>query len=114
MPQTVGISALSVAANSVSTERLSGTLLETAPQTGALRIFAKASATGLNLSFSAGGVTVMDDQVIPFTGTAGTLTINENMVLETGVVAGSRLQLRFRNTTGSAITVDALIQFTEM
>jgi len=110
-PQTVTGSALSVAANATSVEQLSGSLLETAPATGAIQLYAKASATGLNMSFSADGTTTIDDQVIPYTGTAGSITRQDNLINAFGVTMGSRLQLRFRNTTGSAITTDFLVDF---
>jgi len=114
MPQTVTQSAVSVAANATSAEQLSGTLLETAPGNGAARLFAKISATGLNVTHSAGGALVIDDQPVPFTGTAGTIARNENMIIEYGVTGGSRLQLRFRNTTAGALTFDFILDFQEL
>lgn len=111
MPQTIAVSALSVAANAQSTDQLSGTLLERAPSTGVVTIAAKASVTGLNMTFIVGETTVVNDTVIPFTGTAGTLSLIDNVFVQTGVVAFSKMILRFRNTTGGAITVDAIVQF---
>lgn len=113
MPQTVAISALSVAANTTSAEQLNGTLLEMAPSRGIVMVAMKASATGLNATMSAGTELVVNDQIIPFTGTAGTISQVDNTYIKFGVMAGAKLQLRFRNTTGGAITVDAIVNFQE-
>lgn len=114
MPQTVGISALSVAANATSAEQLNNTLLNRAPGNGVITIAARASVTGLNIQFAVGETIVANDTVIPFTGTAGGLSLLDHVVLQTGARAFSQLSLRFRNTTGGAITVDSLIKFNEV
>lgn len=101
-------SALSVAANSKSAEQVSGTYQNVGP--GALILVAKASATGLNASLSCGGVPLINDQPIPFTGTAGTISINDN-VLVAQLVNGGKIECTFRNTTGGALTVDYMVMY---
>jgi len=64
-------SALSTAANAKSTERLQGTQLAYSPKDGFLTLSCLASATGLNVTMIIGGESVLDDQPIPYTGTAG-------------------------------------------
>lgn len=107
---TVSESALSVAANAKSTNRLSGTDIDFLPFDAALELFAKASATGLNATLSIGGEVVVNDQPIPFTGTAGTLAIPDNLMDSVAAAAGAKVTLSFRNTTGGAITVDYVVK----
>ena len=96
-------SALSVAANGKSAEQVTGTYQNVGA--GVISLVAKASATGLNATLSCGGVPLINDQPIPFTGTAGTISINDN-VLVAQIVNGGKIELSFRNTTGGALTVD--------
>ena len=97
-------SALSVSANAKSSDTVTGTF-QYVPGVGVFSLYAKASATGMNCTFAVGGQTVCDDQAIPYTGTAGTLSDNDNRVLAQ-TLPGGRAQLFFRNTTAGAITVD--------
>ena len=106
---TVSESAFSIAANAKSTDRLSGSALLTSPG-GTAQLACKASATGLNVSLFAGGELIVDDQPIPFTGTAGTIAFLDNLVESFESSPGERLQLFFRNTTGGAITVDYILK----
>lgn len=110
-PMAISTSALSVAANSKSADQFTGTDLEYTPSVGVLSLFCKASATGLNVSIAAGGQRLIDDQPIPYTGTAGTLSTNDNLVIQSGVAGGVKLTMTFRNTTGGALTVDFLAKF---
>lgn len=98
--------ALSVAANSVSAEQVQSSTYQFVPFTGTAYLFCKGSATGLNVQLAAAGQTLMNDQAIPFTGTAGTISQIDNEMVAFPVEAGSRIELRFRNTTGGALTVD--------
>ena len=101
-------SATSVAANTKSAEQVTGTYQNVSG--GALILIAKSSATGMNCSLSCGGVPLVNDAIIPYTGTAGTMSINDN-VLVSQLVAGGKVELTFRNTTGGALTVGYLLQF---
>ena len=102
-------SAVSVAANTKTSNQISGNY-EFVGQ-GTHTLACKASATGLNVTYSVAGVTLVDDQPVPFTGTAGTLSINDNIMVNQRAPAG-RCQLTFRNTTGGALTVDYNLAFT--
>lgn len=101
-------SALSVGANAKSAELISGQYEFTGP--GIYTLIAKISAAGLNISNSVGGVALVDDQPVPFTGTAGTLAVNEN-VIASQALAGGRNSLTFRNTSGGALTADYQVLF---
>jgi hypothetical protein len=72
-------------------------------QKGLLRLAAKSSATGIQASLACNGVSIVDDVMIPFTGTAGTLSKADNVLAEQ-MVAGGRVQLFLRNSTATAGT----------
>jgi len=83
---------------------------------GRLQFVCKASAaaaTGIRATLNVGGVALIEDQLVPFAGTTGTISTNDNMVLDQ-VVAGGRVELTFRNDSGGALTVDHLLLFTPM
>lgn len=105
--------ALSVAANAKSADQVSGTY-QFLPFDATLSLIAKASATGLNATLVVNGVAVINDQAIPGTGTAGTISALDNDLGSIDVPAGSRVELTFRNTTGGAITVDSKLDAEEI
>jgi hypothetical protein len=101
-------SALSVSANSVSAEQVSGTYQFTGA--GKYSLYAKSSATGMNVTCIIGGTNLVVDSAIPFTGTAGTLDTSANpLVSQTIYGLSNKAELKFRNTTGGALTVDYIL-----
>lgn len=81
---------------------------------GRLQLAAKASAaaaTGIRCTLNVGGVSLMDDQYIPYAGTTGTLSVRDNMVVDQ-MTAGGRVELTFRNDSGGTLTVDYLLVYT--
>lgn len=101
-------SAVSTAANTRSADQVTGSYMYIGK--GRITLIAKASATGLNITFSVGGIPLMNDEVVPYTGTAGTISVNDNVVLSQ-VVNGGKVELYLRNTTGGAITCDYQVLF---
>jgi hypothetical protein len=101
--------ALSVGANSTSAEQIQTSTYQFLPFTGTLRVAARSSATGLNISFSAAGQTLCNDQPIPFTGVSGLLSVLDNEIASVAVASGSRAELKFRNSTAGVLTVDYLV-----
>lgn len=104
-------SAVSVAANTKSSDQVTGRNQYVGK--GKIQLIGKTSATGMNWTLNVGGVALVDDQVVPYTGTAGTLTTRDNVIVEQ-VVAGGRVELFLRNTTAGALTNDYIIYFTPM
>lgn len=102
-------SAVSTAANTKSADQVSG--VNQFVPAGRIQLFAKASATGLNNTLAVNSVPLVDDAVIPFTGTAGTLDVSANGIVDQKI-NGGRVQYFLRNTTGGAITADYLILMT--
>lgn len=83
---------------------------------GRIQLVAKASAaaaTGILATLNVGGVALIDDQMVPFAGTTGTLSTADNMVIDQ-VVAGGRVELFFRNNSAGTLTVDYAVYFTPM
>jgi len=99
-------SALSVTANTQSADQVSGTYQFLQP--GWITLVSKGSATGLNVTMLIGGVAVINNQNIVFTGTAGTISTKDNIVFHI-YTKGGRAELFFTNTTGGNLTVDELL-----
>jgi len=103
---------LSLTTGSKSAEQVSGDNQYVGK--GRIQFIAKASAaaaTGIRASLSVGGIPLINDQLVPFAGTTGTLSVNDNMVLDQ-MVAGGRVGLTFRNDSAGTLTVDYLVLFT--
>jgi len=98
---------LSVAANTKTATQVSGEFEFVGK--GNVSLSCLSSATGLNVTLRIGGITIIDDKPIPFFGTTGGMRILDNLVVNQAV-AGGRIELLFRNTTGGALTVDYALQ----
>ncbi len=104
-------SAVSTAANTKSADQVSGRNQYIGK--GRIQLIGKASATGMLITLNVGGSALMDDNAITFTGTAGTLSVNDNVLVDQ-VVGGGRVELFLRNGTGGALTTDYIVYFTPM
>jgi len=82
-------------------------------QKGRLQLWAKGSAIGMRISAIVGGVALMDDLVVPSIGTTGSLSTNDNAIIDQ-VIAGGVAELYLRNTTAGALTTDYILTFTPM
>lgn len=100
--------AVSTAANTKSADQISGTYQFIGK--GKVTVVSKGSATGMNITCLVGGVALVNDQAIPYTGTAGTISINDN-IMTSQVMGGGRVELYLRNTTGGALTTDYLVLY---
>lgn len=93
---------VSVAANAVSTNVLAGQQFEFLPANAKVTLSTTGSATGLNTSLLAGGVTIINDQAI---GLQNRFPVIPDDVMSQEVIPqGARLLLSFRNTTAGALT----------
>lgn len=93
---------ISVAANAVSANRLAGELYEFLPANASVVVSVTGSATGLNCTFLAGGVTLVNDQAIGLQNRFP--IIPDDILTQEMIPGGARLLLTFRNTTGAALT----------
>lgn len=94
-----------LAANTKSSELLSGSQIGYAPKSGMLRVFARASAIGLNLTVTVGSEVVMDDQEITSIKAAGSSLVDpDDLAISVGVAKGEQIRAFVRNSTAGAIT----------
>lgn len=100
--------ALSTAANTKTADLVSGQYEFVGK--GKFTIAALGSATGMNVELRIGGITVVGDQAIPWTGTAGGLDLSAH-VMASQTLNGGRVELFLRNTTGGALTTDLILLF---
>lgn len=100
--------ALSTDANTKSADLVSGQYEFVGK--GKFTLAALGSATGMNVELRIGGITVIADQPIPWTGTAGGLDISAH-VMASQTLLGGRVELFLRNTTGGALTTDLILLF---
>jgi hypothetical protein len=94
--------AVSVAANSVSTNQVAGQLYEFVNGQPIL-LAAVGSATGLNVTLLVGGVALINDQ--PISGANRFPVLPDDAVTALRRAVG-RIILTFRNTTAGALTVN--------
>lgn len=100
--------ALSTAANTKSAELITGTYQFVGK--GKVILIAKGSATGMNVTLLVGGIAMVQDQPIPYTGTAGTISVQDHVICSQNM-AGGKVELSLRNTTGGALTTDYIVMF---
>lgn len=72
-----------------------------------------AAATGMRATLNVGGIALVDDQLIPYAGTTGQISVRDHMMIDQ-VVAGGRVEFFLRNDSAGALTTDYLILFTPM
>jgi len=111
--QVASTTALSVSANTKSSDIVTGTY-QFAPFDGEMVVYSRCSATGLNVIVVVDGSTVINDQAISFTGTAGAISKIDHEVASIPVNAGARVEVFFRNTTAGALTVDSIVELNPM
>jgi hypothetical protein len=97
--------------NSKSTDLVSGTYQFIGK--GKITLAAKASATAPAVTVLVGGISLVSDQKVPYTGTAGTLSINDNIVTSQ-VMQGGRVEFYVREITGGTPTIDYMLLFEPM
>lgn len=100
--------ALSTAANTKTADLITGTYQFISR--GKVTLVAKGSATGMYATLTVGGVAIVNDLPISFTGTAGTISAADN-VLASQAVTGGKVEFYLRNVTGGALTTDYLIYY---
>lgn len=100
--------AVSTAANTKSADQVSGTYQFIGK--GKVTLVARGSATGMNVQLLVGGVALVNDQAVPYTGTAGAISVNDHIVASQ-MMNGGRVELYLRNTTGGALTTDYILLF---
>jgi len=99
--------ALSLTTGTTSADQVSGTY-QFVPK-GIVKFYALSSATGMTFTLLNNGMSIANNQAIPFFGTTGTLKKLDNEVLQQAVAPG-RMELYFQNPTGGTLTVDFILE----
>jgi len=102
----------SVAATSANENILSGSAFEFLRQNAIVSIGLAGSATGLVANIQSGADIILEESPLLVKTTMP--TIPDDMYYNDVGVAGDRLVIRVRNTTGGALTVRAVIQITNL
>lgn len=92
----------SVAANATVQNVLTGKVHEFLSQPSVVRVYAAASAVGLNTSFLVGNESIVQDQEISAANRFP--LVPDDFVAESGGIPGDRIIISYRNTTAAAIT----------
>ena len=91
---------------------LSGWQYEYVPMGGIVRILHDATAVGMEATITAGADTLQEEAPVPAGGTAGVIPSELDVpVVQDEVAAGDRLKIKYRNTTGGAVTVNGSIDY---
>lgn len=106
-PLTSGIS--TPGANTKSANLVSGTNMFV-PR-GRITVVAKSSATGIYADLKVGNVSVCNDMLIPYTGTAGTISANDNVMCSQMVAGGAVEFTLFNKTATAGTTADYQVWF---
>ena len=99
---------LSTAANTKTVDLVSGQYENVGKGKVILAILT--SATGINVTLSVGGITIINDQPVPWFGTTGTMSLSDN-VMTSQLLNGGKVEMFFRNTTDAALTADYQLMF---
>lgn len=109
MAVTVAAGQSTPGANTKTADLVSGTYQYVGK--GKLSLIAKASALGINATLSINGIALTNDQPVIYYGTAGTMSMNDNVVC-TQYVNPGRVEFYLRNTTATAgTTCDYILLF---
>lgn len=92
----------SVAANTTIPNACSGKSAEFIKEPSVVRLSSSASAVGLNMTLIIGEEVVLDDQEVNAQNRMP--IVPDDIVVEGGGLPGDRIVLKYRNTTGAAIT----------
>lgn len=104
---TISGTVTNLAANAVSSEQLDDSVYNTLPFKALVQVGARHNAadSSINMTFSGGGISFMEDDPISGSGTAGVLPlIPDDFIVSEILPAGTRIKLNFRETAGAATT----------
>jgi len=101
----------SIAANTTVDNIFTGSQFEFIRRDSILSMAVVGSATGLVATFQVGSDLVLEES--PILIRTGMPVIPDDFYYQTGGIAGDRVGLRVRNTTGGALTVRTILQVQE-
>jgi len=104
----VADTSLAVAANTKTADLVSGQYENVGK--GKIILAALPSITGVNCTLSVGGITVINDQPLPWFGATGSMSLSDNVVCSQ-MLNGGKVELFFRETAAGSPTVDYQLMF---
>jgi hypothetical protein len=109
MAVTVGAGISTPGANTKTADLISGSYQFVGK--GRVTLVAKSSVTGILATILVGGIALCNDTMIPFTGTAGSISVNDNIVASQ-ITNGGKVELYLRNNTATAgTTADYIVLY---
>jgi hypothetical protein len=102
----------SVAANATVDNVLAGKIDEFLREASIVTLYAAAEAVGVNVSLIIGNEVAFDDQEITSRAAGASLIVPDDFMVQAAGLAGDRMVLRLRNTTGAAIIVRTRLETT--
>lgn len=100
----------SVGANSSVSNAVSGKIHEFVSRPSRIRLYATASAVGLNMTLIVGNQTFMQDQEVSAQNRMP--LVPDDHIVDAGAKSGDRIVLQYRNTTAGAITAFSRVEVT--
>jgi len=98
----------SVAANATTGNIMAGKVFEFVPAPSIIKVYINAAAVGMNADVLVGNESYLNDEEV---SNANRFPIrNEDLLVELGALAGERIVIRLRNTTGAAIITNTLVE----
>ena len=92
---------------------LDGWQYEYAPIGGAIKILHNATAVGIVATITSGSDTLQERSPVSAGGTAGVVPSDQTVPPVVDMIAaGDRLKIQYENTTGGAVTVTGVIDYT--
>jgi len=89
---------------------LAGKIEEFTREPSSVSLYANAEAVGVQVSLIIGNEVALDDQEIPNKPVGTAIVVPDDFLVQAGALAGDRLVLRLRNTTGAAIIVRSRLE----
>lgn len=102
----------SVALNATVDNVLTGKIDEFLRENSVVTLYAVAEAVGVNVSLIIGNEVVFDDQEITTRAVGASIIVPDDFIVQGGGLAGDRMIVRLRNTTGAAIVVRTRLETT--
>jgi len=94
---------------------LDGSQFNYLPYPALVELLHRATAVGIVCTFTSGTDTLMEEGPVAAGGTAGVIPSRQNVEpLTDPAPAGALMKIKYRNTTGGAVTVDGVVNFTPL
>jgi len=97
-----------VVANTTTGNIFAGNVFEFVPSPSIVKVYIVAAAVGMNADVLVGNESYLNDQEV--SGANRFPIRNEDLLVELGALAGERIVVRLRNTTGANVIVNSMVE----